>query len=87
LGVRGVAKDVKKPKSNKKSAHIAVYVQELENSELISEGMQANENDFAEDTDGKAMVKDGESPAKCSRRSPSLATPLTGAHEEPRQAQ
>ena len=87
LGVRGVAKDIKKLKSNKKSAHIAVYVQELENPELISEGMQANENDFAEDTDGKAMVKDGESPAKCSRRSPSLATPLTGAHEEPRQAQ
>jgi len=48
--------------------------------------MQKREEDnTAAAANGKAKVEEGESPAKRSRHSPALATPLTGARVEPRQ--
>ena len=50
--------------------------------------MQKREEDnTAAAANAKAKVEEGESPAKRSRHSPALATPLTGAREEPRQEQ
>ena len=85
-GVRGVAKDIEKPKRNKKAANIVATIQELEEAGLLPESRQAKkEVEATGQSDEQAKVVDGESPAKRSRCSPSTATPLTGAHEEPHQ--
>ena len=88
LGVRGAAKDLEKPKRNKKAGHIAATIQELAEAGLIPDGLQIKkENVLTEERAGRTCGKPGESPASCSERTPSHATPLTGAHEEPRQEQ
>ena len=88
LGVRRASKDSEKAKHNKKAVHIAATIQELEEAGLIAEGLKIKkESVWAEEADRSTGVKDGESPAKRSRRPPSCTTPLTGARDEPRQAQ
>ena len=73
---------------NKNAANIAATIQELEEAGLIAEGLKIKkECVWAEEAIGMTSGKDGESPAKRSRRSPLRSTPLTGAREEPRHAQ
>jgi hypothetical protein len=88
LGVRGAAKDIEKAKRNKKTTNIGATIHELREAGLIAEGLQIKkESVWAEEAIGTIGAKDGESPAKRNKRSPSCSTPLTGAPEEPRQAQ
>ena len=86
-GLHGAAKDIGKTKCNKKILHanIAASINELEQNGLNREGQQMKEDSNALATPGdKKVMKEEESPAKRSKRSPTHATPLTGAHAEPR---
>jgi len=86
LGVHGAAKDIEKPRRNRKAANIVATIEELEGAGLVAEGSQIKkERVSTEELDGKLSAKDGESPAKCSRQSNPCVTPLMGAREEPRQ--
>ena len=76
-------RDIEKQKKAKTVVHANILesIKELGKNGLSSETV-------AHDVKSEEQrVIDGESPAKRSRRSPTPTTPLTGAHDEPRQEQ
>ena len=69
LGVHGAAKDIEKPRRNRKAENIVATIEELEGAGLVAEGSQIKkERVSAKELDCKLNAKDGESLAKRSRQ-------------------
>ena len=82
LGVGSTTREIENQKKPKTVVHANILdsIKELEKNGLNSETA-------AQEAKDEKWATDGESPAKRSRLSPTHTTPLTGAHDEPRQEQ
>ena len=76
--------DAAEEDEKQKKAKTVVHANILESIKELGKNGLSSETVAHDVKSEEQRVIDGESPAKRSRRSPTPATPLTGAHDEPR---